>query len=222
MSVKREEVLSYLRQIDAYEFERFVADLWEQYGWETRVTSGSNDHGVDFVAKKSKPFNQKHHVQVKRWASNNKVSAPEIQQYSSLRHREPDIDSVVVVTTSSFSRQAVEESKNLNVKLVDGSDLYKLIVESEDGIREYADSSGSNQAENKDKPQYDTKLDIIKIKSDLIPAYKMKLRGELVNKTVEMNQKYKWNGNEITIVDIRPQDNDGGGIVTESTDIRFI
>lgn len=139
MDIERENLLTHLRQIDEYKFEDFVAKLWERYGWKTEVTSGSNDRGIDVIAEKSRPFHQKHLVQVKRWGSDNKVGGPEIQQYSSLRHRRSDIDAVVVVTTSSFSRQAKEEARDLNVKLVDGSDLYDIISEvgTEGLINEY-------------------------------------------------------------------------------------
>lgn len=131
MAIEREEMLSHLRQIDEYEFEHFVADLWEGYGWETEVTSGSNDRGIDIVAEKRKPFHQKHFVQVKRWGSDNKVGGPDIRQYSSLRHGKSDVDAVVVVTTSSFSAQAKAEAEDLNVKLVDGPTLYGIISDSD-------------------------------------------------------------------------------------------
>lgn len=167
MDIERDNLLTHLRQIDEYKFEEFVAKLWEKYGWKTEVTSGSNDRGIDVVAEKSRPFHQKHLVQVKRWGGNNKVSGPEIQQYSSLRHRRSDIDAVVVVTTSSFSRQAKEEARDLNVKLVDGSDLYHIVseVDAADLINEYTelgrqrfdekkvgntDSEGSNQSDSVD------------------------------------------------------------------------
>jgi len=92
-------------------------------------------------------------VQVKCWGSDNKVGGPEIQQYSSLRHRQNNVDAVVVLTTSSFSRQAIEEAQDLNVKLVDGTDLYNLIRESgaEDLVRKYTDIAGANSSTSTDQ-----------------------------------------------------------------------
>lgn len=129
MDFEREKVLSHLRRINEYDFEEFIAQVWNRYEWETEVTSGSNDRGIDVIAEKHKPINQKHLIQVKRWESGNKVGGPEIQQYSSLLRRGSGIDAVVVVTTSSFSRQAKELAEELNVKLVDGSDLYGLLCD---------------------------------------------------------------------------------------------
>jgi HJR/Mrr/RecB family endonuclease len=141
MKIEQDVFLSHLREIDEYDFEVFVAKLWERYGWKTTVTSGSNDRGVDVISGKDTPFKQNHAIQVKRWGSGNKVGRPQIQQYSSLRHRENDIDFVVVVTTSSFTRQAKEEASNLDVKLVDGSDLYQVVseVDAEDLVSDYID-----------------------------------------------------------------------------------
>lgn len=140
MDFEREEVLSNLRQINEYDFEEFIAKLWNRYGWETEVTAGSNDRGIDVIAEKHRPFEQKHLIQVKRWGSGNKVGGPEIQQYSSLLRRGDGIDAVVVVTTSSFSRQAKELASELNVKLVDGFDLYDVLseIDADDLVKQYA------------------------------------------------------------------------------------
>lgn len=143
MAIEQDDLLTYLQQIDEYAFEHFIAELLGLYGWKTQVTSGSTDRGIDITAEKERPFHQKHLIQVKRWRRGNKVGGPEIRQYSSLRHGRGDADAVVVVTTSSFSSQAIEEASDLNVKLVDGADLCAIIAEkgAEGLVREYADSN---------------------------------------------------------------------------------
>lgn len=126
-----EDVLHNLREVDEYEFEELVADLWSQFGWSTEVTTSSQDRGIDIIATKSNPVPQKHVIQVKRWAEDNNVGGPDIRKYSSLRHQEEDVDAVIVVTTSSYTKQAEEAARNLDVKLVDGFDLYDLLSEGE-------------------------------------------------------------------------------------------
>lgn len=127
----KERILNRLQGMNEYDFEELVAKVWEKRGWDTTVTQGSNDRGIDVIAKKDSPFSQKHLIQAKKYASGNKVGAPEIQQYSSLRHQEADVDAIIVVTTSSFSRQAEQAAKDLNVKLIDGSTLRDIIAEAE-------------------------------------------------------------------------------------------
>ena len=129
--VGSQQLLNQLRQMDEYEFEELVADVWEAQGWNTTVTSGSNDRGVDVFAEKKSPFQQKMLIQAKRYGESNKVGGPEIREYASLKQQEDNVDSVVIVTTSSFTPQAQQIAQDLNVKLIDGS-LFSEMVNKED------------------------------------------------------------------------------------------
>ncbi|WP_435177928.1 restriction endonuclease [Halorussus sp. AFM4] len=116
-----------LRELAPYEFEQFVAELWSLQGWETEVSQQSTDQGIDVIATKEHPVHQKHVLQVKRYGEGNKVGSQAVQQYSSLRQQEPGTDTVVIVTTSEFTRQARELADQLNVKLINGHDLSNLV-----------------------------------------------------------------------------------------------
>lgn len=122
-----DRVLSQLQSMDDYEFEYFVADLWDRQGWDTQVTQSSTDAGIDVIATKELPFSQKALIQAKRYGSTSTVGGPDIQQYASLKYQEDGVDSVIVVTTNTFSRQAQRRAEELNVKTVDGGDLVDLI-----------------------------------------------------------------------------------------------
>jgi restriction endonuclease Mrr len=139
MTISESDILDQIRQINEYEFESLVAEIWKKYGWKTEVTSGSSDQGIDVVATKSLPFEQKIVIQAKRYEENNTVGSPDIQQYSSLRHQEEGVDAVIVITTSSFTSAAENIANNLNVKLIDGEKLVRLILEvdSESIIKKY-------------------------------------------------------------------------------------
>lgn len=115
-----------LQQLDDYEFEKFLGDLWAADGWDTRVLQASNDRGIDVEATKFDPIEEKHLIQAKRYSDGNNVGSKEVQQYSSLRRQE-NADVVIIVTTSGFTRQAEERAEDLNVKLIDGDDLVQLI-----------------------------------------------------------------------------------------------
>lgn len=128
MNNSRTELLNNLREMDEYEFEKLVADVWSERGWSTTVTTGSNDRGIDVIAEKHNPFSQKQLIQAKRYSSGNKVGSPEIQQYSSLRQQESDVDAIIVISTSSFSKQAQRTAEDLNVKTINGDEFAKLIT----------------------------------------------------------------------------------------------
>jgi len=130
-----------LQQMDPYEFEHFVADLWKRMGWETTVSTASADKGVDITARKSRPYEQLLLIQAKRYGPNTTVGSPDVQQYASLRHQFENVDKVLIVTTNGYSRQAREIAEDLNVKLIDGDGLVELINEydSLDLVAEYLD-----------------------------------------------------------------------------------
>jgi len=135
------QLTAVLQQMDPYEFEHFVADIWERMGWETEVSSASADKGVDIIARKSRPYDQLVLIQAKRYGPNSTVGSPDVQQYASLRQQYDGVDKVLIVTTNGYSRQAREIAKDLNVKLIDGDGLVELIEEydSLDLVAEYLD-----------------------------------------------------------------------------------
>ena len=130
-----------LQQMDAYEFEYFVADLWTRMGWETEVSSAAGDKGVDVIARQSMPYDQLLLIQAKRYGPNTTVGSPDVQQYASLRQQFENVDKVLIVTTNEFTQQARETADQLNVKLIDGERLVHLIEQHEalDLVAEYLD-----------------------------------------------------------------------------------
>ncbi len=54
-----------LQQMDAYDFEYFIGDLWERMGWKTDVSTATADKGVDVVAQKTSPYDQTLLIQAK-------------------------------------------------------------------------------------------------------------------------------------------------------------
>lgn len=127
MTATDHDGLQTIRALDPTAFEQFVADLWEAQGWNTTVSRASGDEGIDVVATRRYPHRQKALIQAKRYQADNTVGAPEIQQYGSLYQQEDDVDQVVVVTTSSFTRDAEARAADLDVDLVDGRRLLELL-----------------------------------------------------------------------------------------------
>jgi len=172
MNLSQDELLSQLRGMDEYEFEELVADVWEQRGWQTTVTTGSSDRGIDVIAQKSSPFSQKHLIQAKRYSVGNKIGSPDIQQYSSLRRQESDVDAVVVVTTSSFTSQAKQTANDLNVKLIGGEELSQIILnlDSQSFLSDYFNTATINEPLPKTRAREIEKafLDFFDVEIDLI------------------------------------------------------
>ena len=89
-------------RFDAYGFEVLVARLFTSKGYETKVTQGSGDMGVDVVARNS---DETIVIQVKKWNAN--VGGPDVHKTlgSMVSHR---ANRALVVTTSDFTKQAYE------------------------------------------------------------------------------------------------------------------
>ena len=149
-----------LQELDEYEFEYFVGELWERRGWSTEVTSRSTDRGIDVVATKDTPYPEKQLIQVKCYSEDNKVGSPDVQQYASLRQQEENVDAVLIVTTSGFTQNAQTIADRLNVKLIDRESIEQLIDETDsfDLLSSYtppkeSDSSKSDSSIDKSREQ---------------------------------------------------------------------
>jgi restriction system protein len=117
-----------LQQMDPYDFETFIADVWTHLGWDTRTVGKPGDRGIDVIATDE---DSKQLIQAKRYGPNTTVGSPEVQQYASLRLQEDAVDTVTIVTTGEFSCQAEDLAPDLDVTLVDGEDLLGVLDELE-------------------------------------------------------------------------------------------
>ncbi|WP_312909298.1 restriction endonuclease [Natronosalvus caseinilyticus] len=138
MSISISELETNLQQINEYEFEEFVAEVWCHRGWNTRVTQGAADKGIDVVAEKDFPYEEKILIQAKRYGSGSRVGSPEMQKYASLVQRDK-VDKVLIVCTSNFTSQAQDIAKDFGIKCVNGRILAQIIQQEglEDLVREY-------------------------------------------------------------------------------------
>lgn len=116
-----------LRNMDSYDFEYFIADLWERRGWSTEVEQQSGDAGVDVRATKTSPYKQKVLIQAKRYGENTNVGGPEVQQYASLKQQESNVDTVIIVTSNYFTDSAQTRAEELNVKLININNLIGIV-----------------------------------------------------------------------------------------------
>ena len=132
-----------LQKRDPLAMEELVSSLWSEMGFSCSVTPASRDRGIDVLAVDDRIPPRCVAIQVKHYRSGSSVSAPEIQQYASLRQR-PDIDDTVVVSTSGFTREALREAADMRVELVDGIRLIDLLAQHSVPKSFVAESSGQS------------------------------------------------------------------------------
>lgn len=131
------ELLEVLGKVHPTQFEAIVLDLLHAMGYgasrdDLQRVGGSGDGGIDGVISLDKLGLEKVYVQAKRWQS--AVGRPEVQGfYGALAGQRANKG--VFITTSSFSKQAVEFARSVErIVLVDGSRLAELMIDHAVGV----------------------------------------------------------------------------------------
>lgn len=111
------------QHLSPFEFEEFVADLFNEMGYNARATSKSADYGVDVIAENGA---ERVAIQVKRHQPSNKVGAPTVQKTLGSRYK-ADADMTVIVTTSHFTGPAFEQARDAPIELWDKEKLHREV-----------------------------------------------------------------------------------------------
>lgn len=111
-----------LMKMNPYQFERFIGDYFRDCGYTVHQTKRSNDGGKDLVMYKG---GQTYYVEVKRYSKSNGIQRPLIQKLVGACY--PANARGIFVTTSYFSKGAIDEARRSNVQLIDGQKLTKLL-----------------------------------------------------------------------------------------------
>ncbi len=117
--------IEHLRQMDPYEFELFVVEIFRLHGWEGRATPRSNDLGVDARMRKGEATAL---IQCKRYGDGSPVGRPAVQALCGQVGKEK-ASVGYVVTTSYFSEQAIRWAHDQKIQLIDHRKLIAMIKE---------------------------------------------------------------------------------------------
>lgn len=107
-----------------YEFEEYVAKLYQYMGYKAHTTSRSNDGGYDIVTEKNGVTSI---IECKCYAPENKIGRPLIQKLvgaNQIAHA----SHMVFCTTSEFTKEAIQYAYEANVEIIDGHKLFSLTM----------------------------------------------------------------------------------------------
>lgn len=114
-----------LMDLNPFEFEHLVANLFGQMGLESKLTRSSKDGGVDCVAFDPRPIlGGKVVIQAKRYSNTVGVSAVR-DLYGTMMNE--GANKGILVSTSSYGPDAYEFCKDKPVELIDGGGLLYLL-----------------------------------------------------------------------------------------------
>ena len=133
------ELLNLIKSNSPDFFERLVIELLVKMGYGGSVkeagkaTRKTNDEGIDGIIKEDRLGLDAIYLQAKKWE--NTVSRPEIQKFVGALHGQR-AKKGVFITTSQFSRGAIEYASNIDPKivLIDGDELVNLMIDHNLGV----------------------------------------------------------------------------------------
>jgi hypothetical protein len=112
--------------MDPYEFESFIASLFQKMGYTTEVTSKSCDYGVDIIAKNAVEIIA---IQVKKYSSGNNVSNVDVQRIlGAMNYKDYSADRAILITTSDFTKMAIEQARGNPIELWNNAKLKREIA----------------------------------------------------------------------------------------------
>jgi restriction system protein len=111
--------------LNPYEFENLVSNLFQKLGLETKLTRTTKDGGVDVVAFDLRPvLGGKVVIQAKRYKNTVGVSAVR-DLYGTMMNE--GANKGILVTTSGYGPDAFEFAKEKPIELIDGGQLLYLL-----------------------------------------------------------------------------------------------
>jgi len=105
------------------EFEVLCAAIFSRRGYKVELTPKGGDYGIDVIARKGKNLVV---VAAKCYAPNRPVGNRWVQQILGAMHK-CDADLATLITTSTFTKNAIVQAENAPIELIDGDALKDLI-----------------------------------------------------------------------------------------------
>lgn len=132
-----DELLSEIIKISPVAFERLVIDLLQAMGYgafenSSRNTAITGDEGIDGIIMEDKLGFNSIYIQAKRYSLDNTISRPDIQSFVGAITGKGGKG--LFVTTSKYSKQALEYARHHQIVLIDGQKLASLMIEHNFGV----------------------------------------------------------------------------------------
>lgn len=121
--------LNELIDLSSRDFEFFCEQMFIEKWFSTVIWKWTKDWGVDITAEL---WDKKFIIQCKKYAEHNKVGSPIIQQLNWVVPESGDYIWRIIVTTSSFTVDAVSEAKKSWIELWDKNYLIKYLESKQD------------------------------------------------------------------------------------------
>jgi len=132
LSNLKTDLLKLVKENSPSFFEKLVVDLLVEMGYggsyqdAAQAIGKTNDGGIDGIISEDRLGLDKIYIQAKRWE--NTVGRPDIQQFKGAL-ADQVAKKGVFITTSNFSKEAIESARKSGIVLIDGDKLTSLMIE---------------------------------------------------------------------------------------------
>ena len=132
-----DDILAEVMKLSPTAFEKMVLDLMAKMGYGTfanaaMTTSITGDEGIDGIIMEDKLGFDLIYIQVKHWGIDHFVGRPDIQAFVGAIAGKGGKG--LFVTTSKFTKQAIDYAKNQHIILMDGEKLAHNMIEHNFGV----------------------------------------------------------------------------------------
>ena len=129
-----EELLTTILEQSPTFFENLVLKLLEKMGYgKGIVTQRTSDEGIDGIINEDKLGLDIIHIQAKRYKPDNKVGRPLMQGFVGALDG-AGVNKGVFITTSSFTKEALEYKSSKKIAKIDGKQLTNLMIQYNVGV----------------------------------------------------------------------------------------
>lgn len=109
--------------LNHFEFETFIAKLFQKMGYQTEVTRKTGDYGVDVIAKKDDDVIA---IQVKKNSHGNNVGDSVVQNTLGGMWKYK-ANKAIIITTSDFTTMAHEQARSAPIELWNKKTLHQMV-----------------------------------------------------------------------------------------------
>lgn len=132
-----DDLLGEVMKLSPKAFETMVLDLLAKMGYGTfsnaaTTTPVSGDEGIDGIIMEDKLGFDLIYIQVKHWSEDHLVGRPDVQAFVGAIAGKGGKG--LFVTTSRFTKQAIDYARNQHVILMDGEKLARSMIEHNFGV----------------------------------------------------------------------------------------
>ncbi len=118
----------YYMSLDPFEFEGYVCNVLNHYGYNLKTTVATSDGGKDLISPDGRMYGE-----VKQYADYRPIGRPYIQKLVGSGTAD-NVKEFVFITTSRFSKEAIIyakecEERDIKIRLIDGKEFKNMVYE---------------------------------------------------------------------------------------------